>query len=140
MAFILISCNCPECDSFPEPLRIIYLDEDGNNLLANNSLIPQTASYCDSDIEINFGIKDYVINGSLEKYHIEFNSLHHCQENTCCVLIEFKSGEIDTLLYKIKENSTRCCTSYSDSEFTYNGVNYLGRTENTIGAYQVIKK
>lgn len=141
LAFFIASCNCPECDNISEPVRIIFLNSNGENLLSNNSITPTKAMFCDG-IELPFGIKNYVVYGSTEKYHIEFanEQLHeNCQDQQCCILIEFSSGEIDTLSYRIQENSSRCCTSYSVSEFKYNGIDYLGKTENTIGAYEVIK-
>jgi len=138
----LNSCGCPECFNISEPVRIIYLDEKGDNLLANKSINPQSAVFCDSSLVIPFKIKDYVIKDSKEKVHLEFaNELlqDNCVGNDCCIIIRYKNIKPDTLIYRIKKESIRCCTSYAVVKFQYNGKDLLGKTENTIGAYVIIK-
>ena len=144
LLFVLFiaSCACPECFNFPEPVRIIYVNNNGENLLSTGAVNPQSAVFCNSSLNIPFEIKDYVIKGSKEKTHLEFaNELlqDKCVNNECCLIIKFKQMRTDTLIYQIKKATTKCCTSYPVKKFIYNGIDLLGNTENSIGAYIVTK-
>ena len=138
---IFVSCNsCPECFNISGPVRIIYLDNNGNNLLEQGSLEVVSVHFCNGQ-DIPFAVKNYVVQGSQEKYHIELanEELHEqCQNTTCCLNLNFVIGKVDTLYYRIRELNDDCCTTFNVSEFTYNNINYLGKEENTIGAYEII--
>jgi hypothetical protein len=143
LGLYISSCGCPECFNISEPVRIIYLNENGDNLLANRTVNPQSTVFCNSSLDISFGIKDYIVNGSPESYHLEFaNELlqEKCESKECCIIIEFKDAKPDTLIYQIKRTNTKCCTSFPVSKFKYNGINLLGKTENLIGAYVITKR
>jgi len=136
--FFLTGCSCPECDTFPEPLRIILIDSAGENLLQSGRLEVDTIETCESQI-VDYIVKDFVIPGSSEKMHIEINSLNiGCVSQNCCAFIEFTNGQIDTVNYRIHENETRCCYEYSTELFTYNDIDLTGLEENTIGAFLVV--
>lgn len=144
MYLLISSCGkCPECFDISAPIRIIYIDNNGNNLIADDSVKPVKVYLQNSNTEIPFGIKDYVVNNSKEKYHIEFaNEMIHerCLNNLCTILIEFEQQSTqDTLIYSIKESKSDCCTTYNVSKFTYNNIDYVGKEENTIGAYEILK-
>lgn len=138
--FFVISCSCPECDTFPEPLRLVFIDVEGVNLLRNDELKVTEISTCSLN-KVDFVIKDYVVSGSTEKTHIEINSLNSgCISDLCCAYIYFSNGTIDTINYQISEKETKCCFEYSTSSFTYNGIEYTDRIENTIGAFEIVKE
>ena len=142
LVLYIYSCGCPECFNISEPVRIIYVNKDGDNLLSSGTVNPQSAFFCNSSLNIPFEIKDYVIKGTKEKTHIEFSSelLHEkCQDKECCIIIKFKQMKPDTLIYQIKKETTKCCTSYPVKKFIYNGIDLLNHTENTIDAYLVTK-
>ncbi len=133
---------CPACVNVNEPLRIIYYNIKGENLLENDSLIIEEILFLENKSEIEFFVKDFVVYNKTEKTHVEISNfdLHTpCKSDECKILVRFKNGETDTVIYQIEELSSRCCTSYSDIKFFYYGTDYLGRQENTIGAYEVIK-
>lgn len=131
------SCSCPECDTFPSPLRIILLDNAGNNLLENKIVIDKIET-CSSN-HISYTVKDYVIPNSKEKTYLEITSWNlGCISEECCAFIHFTDGTTDTVLYRIREEESRCCYSYYTDNFEYNNVNYTGQEENTIGAFEVV--
>ena len=144
--FILIcfaySCSCPECETLPGPLRIIYLDSDANNLLENSELIVSAIINSNNGQNVEFSTKDFVVKDSVEKMHIEIISgqfLDQLINSEETFYIEFENGQRDTLLYGIAEIEGKCCSSYRDEIFIYNNDDLTGSQENTIGAYEIIK-
>lgn len=142
LLLLISSCKCPDCFDLSGPVRIIYIDQNGNNLMENDSFFIPTKIYFCNGVEIDFVVKDYVVNGSKEKVHLEIyaEELHEkCLESSCCLTIEFEDNTSDDIEYQIEEKSTRCCTGFDVSRMTYEDVNYLDKTETTIGAYEIVK-
>jgi hypothetical protein len=71
---------------------------------------------------VEFGLKDYIVYGTKAFNHLEFDNeilQSKCENSECCIIIEFETGDADTLLYSIKKVSEGCCTSFPVSTFTY---------------------
>jgi len=140
---LISSCGCPECETFPEPLRFVYVDEEGNNLLETNELEVVSILNSTSGQSVEFAEKDFVVKDSKEKTHIEilsevfYDGLINSEE---VFYIKFANDQTDTLWYGIQEVEGDCCSSYRDSKFTYNSHDLTGNQESTIGAYQIVKK
>lgn len=135
-----ISCQCPECTNFLEPMRLIYQDSIGNNLLDSEALIVQDIN-C-NDMEINFILKDFIIPGSSEKTHIEIDAVQlyeNCLNVPCTLKISINDDNMDMLIYQCKEIKDKCCSFFQDSKMIYNGQDILGSNEGTIGAYVIVK-
>jgi hypothetical protein len=138
---LISSCNCPECETFPEPLRIVFMDNDGNNLLETDELAVTSILNSATGRAIEFAEKDFVVKNSKEKMHVEILSEQFYDElinSEGTFYINFDNGQSDTLLYGIDEVEGKCCSSYRDLKFIYNSDDLTGVQENTIGAYQII--
>jgi hypothetical protein len=143
----LFSCgdNCDDidCASIIEALRIIYTDEDGSNLLASGTLDVQDIYILSSSEDIGFEYLEEVIPGSQEKSHLDLrieDLFYPCFEQECEVIFEFTDiARSDTLVMRIDRVPGNCCSPQKFTTFLYNGVSYLDRRENTIGAFVIVK-
>ena len=141
--FIFHTCTCPPCEVYPEGLRLIFLDNDGHNILASDSIQIKNVRYCEG-VEIDFSSKDYIIPHSIEKYHVELATetfFKYCFDQTCSIFLEFSDGKVDTINYRIDviQGKGCGCDTYHDSVLLYNGNDYIDNKENTIGAYEILK-
>ncbi len=138
--FFLSSCSCPECETFPEPLRIIFVDSDGRNLLESRNIVVKSITTGQEEA-IEFAIKDFVIRDSKEKMHIEiFSGEFYTQliNSEDSFYFTYEDNTVDTLIYGITEVSGKCCNTYSDTKFIFNNLDLTGQRENTIGAYEIL--
>lgn len=136
------SCTCPECETFPEPLRIVFIDNDANNLLETGELRVTSILNSINGETIEFAQKDFVVKDSKVKTHIEILAEHFYADlinSEEAFYINFGDGQTDTLIYGIEEIGGKCCNSYADFKFIYNSIELTGNQENTIGAYEVLK-
>jgi len=144
IAFLSCEDDRPACTSLLQPVRIIYLDESGStNLLAKGSLTISNIYFEESGDSLPYELIDFVIPGSPEKFHLDLvgDELYDmCYEQNCNILFEFEEfTKLDTLNFEIYTQLSGSCRTDFARTFTYNGIDYLGQQENTIGAYEILK-
>jgi hypothetical protein len=145
LLFSLLSCDDdrPACTSIHGPVRIIYLDSFGTNILEEGSLTITNIFFAESGDSLPYRLLDFVIEGSTEKFHLDLDVeelYYNCYEQNCNILFEFDNIEkMDTLSFEIYKSSSGNCRNDFTRTFTYNGTDYLNQQENTIGAYEILK-
>jgi len=137
------ACQCPECFTPPEPLRIIFEDVDGNDFLINSTVEVDMIKFCDSSDSISFDLSNLTEAGILINTGIEIDRemiWDNCETKDCCIIVDFSDESSDTLTYRITEESDKCCIWFTTSKIEFNGVDILNtKDSNQVGAFVATK-